>query len=313
MSLGCRRPEGRATTGYLHPEYAQSHSEFGRLRELPLCGGWILERDVPGTPHRDAMGCYPLFACRDWSKLHLDLAALGDELVSLTLVADPFGDYDEDDLKRGFPDLVVPFKQHHVVDLEKPRHQVVSKHHRYYARKALREVSVDVHPDPPAFLDEWMELHRHLVAKHDIRGVKAFSRRAFAAQLSTPGIVLLRATFASKPIAAMMFFVQGDVAYAHVLGCTDDGYERGALYAILGFAIEHFTGVVRWCDVMGVPGVEDDGDDGVRQFKRGWSRETRTAWLCGRILNRPRYDELVEATGTSGVDYFPAYRSGELT
>ncbi len=312
MPLDRQETYGSATTGYLHPRYAQSHAELGVLRELPRCGGFIVERDIPNTPHRDAMGCYPLFACRDWSKLRVDIEALGGELVSLALVTDPFGDYDESDLRRCFPDLVVPFKEHHVVDLEKPRNRVVSKHHRYYARKALREVSVEVHPDPPAFLDEWMELHRHLVAKHDIRGVKAFSRRAFAEQLSTPGIVALRATYAAKPVAAMLFFVQGDVAYAHVLGCTDAGYERGALYAILGFALEHFTGVVRWCDVMGVPGVEDDGDDGIRQFKRGWSRETRTAWLCGRVLNRPRYDELVEATGTSGVDYFPAYRTGEL-
>jgi hypothetical protein len=64
---------------------------------------------------------------------------------------------------------------------------------------------------------------------------------------------------------------------------------------------------------MGVPGAEDAGNDRARQFKRGWSREVRTAWLCGRILNRPRYEELVELTGTAGVDYFPAYRSGELT
>ena len=40
------------------------------------------------------MGCYPLFACTDWSELAADLAALGRierPPVSLTVVADPFG------------------------------------------------------------------------------------------------------------------------------------------------------------------------------------------------------------------------------
>jgi hypothetical protein len=77
--------------GYLHPRYADSLSEFGTPRELPRCQGWILERLIPGTPDRDAMGYYPLFARQDWSKLHLDLNEMETgELVSLSLVADPF-------------------------------------------------------------------------------------------------------------------------------------------------------------------------------------------------------------------------------
>jgi hypothetical protein len=60
-------------SGYMHPNYAHSLREFGEPRELPGSGGWILERIIPGTPYRDAMGCYPLFACNDWSKLANDL------------------------------------------------------------------------------------------------------------------------------------------------------------------------------------------------------------------------------------------------
>jgi len=299
-------------TGYMHPRYARSHQEFGIPRELPRCGGWVVERAIPGFPHSDAMGCYPLFACRDWSQVHLDVEDLRNELVSLALVTDPFGSYDQRYLRRCFPDVVVPFKEHYVVDLDKPRNKVVSKHHRYEARKALRQVSVHVHPNPPDFLDVWMDLHSHLIAKHNIKGIASFSTAAFAEQLATPGMVLLWASYEDQPVAAILHFVQNDVAYAHILGCTVDGYQRGALYAVIWSAIEHFTTSVRWLDIMGVPGAQDTGSEGILQFKRGWTRETRTAWFCGRILNRERYAEIVKATGTSLARYFPAYRDGEM-
>src|SRR5690349_8434686 len=70
-------------TGYLHPAYAESLSEFGRPRLLPRSRGWILERPIPACPYFDAMGCYPLFTCHDWSELPGDLVDLGSELVSL--------------------------------------------------------------------------------------------------------------------------------------------------------------------------------------------------------------------------------------
>jgi hypothetical protein len=79
-------------TGYLHPLYAESLSEFGTPYELARCRGWILKRQIPGFSYYDAMGCYPLFPCQDWSKLSGDLEELGDQLVCLSVVTDPFGD-----------------------------------------------------------------------------------------------------------------------------------------------------------------------------------------------------------------------------
>jgi hypothetical protein len=110
----------------------------------------------------------------------------------------------------------------------------------------------------------------------------------------------------------MLYFVQGSVAHAHLLGCNPTGYQHGALYAILWRAIETFTGSVRWLNIMGLPGRRDSGSEGIRQFKRGWTREHRTAWLCGRILDPDRYGAIVAATRTSTATYFPKYRSGEM-
>jgi hypothetical protein len=69
-------------TGYLHPGYAESLAEFGKPRPLPRCGGHLVAREIPNTDWMDAMGCYPLFYCRDWTRLREDLEGLCDRLVS---------------------------------------------------------------------------------------------------------------------------------------------------------------------------------------------------------------------------------------
>src|SRR5690349_16611740 len=103
-------------TGYADRMYAYALSEFGTPRELPHCGGWVLERPIDDVDYRDAMGCYPLFACHDWGQLHADLETLAGDLVTLSLVTDPFGAYDYEYLQICF-DVVIPFKQHFVYDL----------------------------------------------------------------------------------------------------------------------------------------------------------------------------------------------------
>ncbi len=296
----------------MHPAYVESLAEFGTPRELPRCGGWILERGIRGLSYRDAMGCYPLFACRDWSQLHMDLDELGNELVCLSLVADPFGDYDLPYLRRCFSDVVVPFKEHFIIDLHQSPKETVSPHHHRYVRKALEKLSVEKHEKPTQFLNEWLELHKTLVDRHHIRGIRAFSRKAFAKQLNMPGMVVLRAMHQDKTVAAILWIVQKDIVYGHVLGFSDVGYKLGAQYALYWFAIEYFADKVRWCDIGGVPGLKDEGRQGLSWFKQGWSTETRTAYFCGRILNRKRYTEIVKAKGISAADYFPAYRQGEM-
>ena len=104
-----RRAGFPASGGYAHRDYAASLVEFGRPRELPNCAGWILERGIPGSSAFDAMGCYPLFSCRDWSALPDDLEALRGQVVSLSVVLDPFGRATPEFLQKCFPDICIPF------------------------------------------------------------------------------------------------------------------------------------------------------------------------------------------------------------
>ena len=59
-------------------------------------------------------------------------------------------------------------------------------------------------------------------------------------------------------------------------------------------------------------GASDDDDDTLGRFKRGWSRERRLAYLCGRTLNPQEYARLVAGRAETDSSYFPAYRAGEL-
>ena len=297
-------------SGYQHPLYAESLAEFGVPTKLPSSQGSILIRDIAGTGARDAMGCYPLFSCQNWAGLYQDVESLGSDLVSLTLVTDPLGDYQLNDLKACFPDLLRPFKEHFIIDLQEPRERTVSKSHRYNARKALRELTVEVVDDPESFIDEWAVLHGHLINKHGISGIRAFSHRAFLAQFKTPGIVILRAMCGQRTVAAAMFFVQDGVAQAHVLGCDPEGYAKRALYAITWHIYDYFDDSVRWCNLMGVPDGEGPQIENIRMFKKGWTRVTRTSYLCGRVLNQDKYDKLAASYTSGNMSYFPIYRAG---
>jgi hypothetical protein len=145
--------------GYAHPDYAASLAAFGTPRRLPGCGGSILVRPIPGGAERDAMGCYPLFACADWRRLGEDLEALAGELITFAAVPDPFAPVDEAWLRRVFRDRVVPFKEHFVADLSGAGRDGVSRHHRYYAQRALEKVEVEEAADPASHLDEWEALY----------------------------------------------------------------------------------------------------------------------------------------------------------
>lgn len=257
------------------------------------------------------MGCYPLFACLDWSKLHSDLENLED-VVSLSLVTDPFGVYDLAYLHRCF-DAVIPFKEHFVIDVSEPIDRIVSKSHRATVRRALGKVNVEQCPDPTRFLDEWMDLFAFLVKRHNITGIRAFSRASFAKQLRTPGMVMFRAVSGGVTVGLDLWYVLGQVAYGHLVACSPLGYELSASYALKWYLIHYFADKVRWIDLGGGAGVEASAEDGLTNFKRGWATGKRQVYICGRICDHQKYSELVNAKGNSPSDYFPAYRSGEFS
>lgn len=299
-------------SGYQHPTYAASLAEFGTPRSLPHSGGWLLERAVPGGSYTDVMGCYPLFSCLDWSGLKGDLDALAAHEISVALVTDPFGEYDEATLRDCFVHKVMPYKAHFVADLQRRPETFVTKHHRYYTQRALKDVELERCDEPIRFLDEWSALYDHLIARHHLRGIKAFSRAAFRAQLAVPGAVMLRATHAGEAVGAHLWYVQNGVVHSHLAAANALGYDFQVSYALYWFALETFAGQAAWINFGAGAGVNSDGKDGLTQFKRGWATETRLTYFCGRIFDQEKYAEALAARGLHDDDYFPAYRKGEF-
>ena len=296
---------GSRHEGYRQAGYAQSLSQFGHPRALEGAGTWILERAIPdaGGP-RDAIGCYPILACRDWGRLPGELEELESDLVSMSFVSDPFADLDVTWM-REWLDVARPFKEHLVLDLSLNADAIVTRHHRYYTRKALRTVSVEISERPLDHAREWTGLYAHLIERHQIEGIRSFSPAAFEAQLALDGMVMLRCLEEGEAIAAHLWLLQDDVAYSHLAASTPRGYEVGAAYAIYDRAISHFQGKASWVNFGS--GTEPIGApaDGLAKFKRGWSSGTRTAYLCGKILQPSLYQELSRGIDTS---FFPAYR-----
>ena len=259
------------------------------------------------------MGCYPLFACHDWSQLAADLEGIADDLVCLSVVTDPFGEYDEALLRDCFQDKVVPFKEHFCIDLDRPMEEYVHRDHRRKAHKALALLHVEPCENAAQFLDDWTGLYGQLIQRHRITGLLAFSRTTFARQFEVPGFVSFRALHQGTPVGMALLYVQGDVVYGHLLACNALGYEMNSTSALYWRAIEHFRDRgLKWFDLGAGAGVGGDGTDGLTQFKRGWAAGTRTVYFCGRIFDRQAYARIVTARGIRDATYFPAYRAGEF-
>jgi len=301
------------SSGYLHPLYAQSLAEFGTPLELPASKGWILKRPITGTADYDGMGCYPIFACEDWLSLEKDLMWVGDQLVAVSLVTDPFGRYNQQDLLRYFKNLAVPYKEHFVIDLQQRPREFVSTHHQRNVQKALKMVDVEVCVKPIEYLDEWTSLYGHLIDRHGITGMTRFSRNAFAKQLSIPGVVAFRAVVDDEVAGMLLWYVQGDVGYYHLGAYNNNGYKTNASFALFWTLIGYFADRgVHWLSLGAGAGALGNTDDGLTRFKRGWSTGTRTAFLCGRIFAPQRYQEIIQARQIPPTHFFPAYRLGEF-
>ena len=303
------------TSGYFHPKYAAALGKLGTPRLLQRSGAWILERPISGWGRRDAMGCYPLFCCRNWAGLEQDLHTLetNTDLVAFSAVVDPFCDLDATRLTTCFRDLAIPFKKHFVVDLKIAIEAVLDAHHRRNERRGLANVTVDIPDRADACEEDLALLYGVLSAKHDIRGWAAFPEESLRQQLRVPGMVAFRARRDGVTVGMTMWCVQGQTGYYHLGAYTDVGYDARASYALFSIAIRYFAAVgLRWLDLGAGAGLRDDQSSGLARFKRGWSTGTRQVFLCGRIFDRAAYVELARRSGTRNASYFPAYRTGEF-
>jgi hypothetical protein len=173
-------------------------------------------------------------------------------------------------------------------------------------------VDVEVCADPTAHAADWVTLYGHLIGRHGIRGIPAFSPRALTEQLRVPGLVMLRAVHHDDTVGITLWYRQGNAAYYHLGACTDLGYRLRASFSLHAFALTYFAPRLAWLSLGAGAGASGTGSSGLTRFKSGWATSLRIAYFCGRILNPARYAELSRARSTSSSRYFPSYRDGEF-
>lgn len=304
-------PQGRC--GYLSREYAEAVAECGAAVHLERADGWIVQRTVPGSSYSDAMGCYPLFCCSDWSGLEDDLQSMAKDTVAISLVTDPFGSYTVDLLARCFPDRCLRFKDHYIVELAPAHMSALGSHHRRNVRKAAQRVDVSLGDPTQGALEAWIGLYDILIARHGICGPSAFSPASFAKQFAVPGLVIFQAMCGDSCVGMLLWYVQGNVGYYHLGAYSSIGYEARASYALFAYAIDHFRQRgLRFLNLGAGAGVSQADADGLSRFKAGWATASRPAYFCGRILNRGSYERLNAGKGMPVSNYFPHYRAGEF-
>ena len=307
LSISNVAPLRDSQFGYASRQYAESLKEFGTVRELPRCGGWLLERPIPNSDLVDGVGCYPLFTCRDWSGLIKDLETLDQRLVCVNLVTDPFSDVAVSELQAIFPDICYEYKQHFVADLSLPLEDIVDAHHQRNIRKAKSALEVRQSTGDGDLLHVWQTLYDNLVRRHGIDGIARFSSSSFERQLVVPGLTAFSALERGATCGMTLWYVRGDVAYYHLGAYSDRGYESGASFALFWTALAHFASIgVRWA-ALGAGAGATATESGLTRFKRGWATHTRPVYFCGRILQPAAYAQLA-ARVSSKTGFFPAYR-----
>ena len=163
------------------------------------------------------------------------------------------------------------------------------------------------------YLDDWTRLYGNLIERHAIKGLVAFSRNSFAGQFRVPGMVAFRAVSNGETVGMLLWYIQNKIGYYHLGAYSPRGYELGASFALFWVAMRHFAeSGLQWLNIGAGAGSQSDGQDGLTRFKRGWSTGVRTAYFCGRILDRQKYQEITQAKQIPATDFFPAYRLGEF-
>jgi hypothetical protein len=295
--------------GYRSAGYASSLAHLGAPLWLPNAQGWLIRRQIPGSKPWDAIGCYPLFDCRYWQHLESDFCRLSDTVSVVAVVHPLTAEMAGAALRSAFPDLLVPYKQHFLVELQSDWADRVPRNHRRNIRTSLSQLVVQRCSDPGGELDVWCDLYGFLKQKHGIAGMADFSRESFARQLRAPGMVVFKACKGQEAVAMHLWFVQDGTAYYHLGASNSDGYHLRAAFALMWSALQEFQRIgLQWAALGGVPETPVTRQAaGLARFKEGWATCARPAYLCGAILDRSTYASLTAKNSSSS--FFPAYRS----
>jgi hypothetical protein len=174
-------------------------------------------------------------------------------------------------------------------------------------------MDVEICLEPIQYLDEWVKLYDHLIKRHNIKSIQAFSPESFELQLGLPGMIMVVGKKEGTVCGAHLVMVQDDRAYGHLAAFSSEGYKIKASYGIYWMILKYLGDCgIQLYNMGGGAGTMERAEDGLSKFKKGWANDRRMTYFCGRIFDPERYEEIVKGKGITATDYFPAYRAGEF-
>ncbi len=297
--------------GYASRLYAES-LRIGKPVLLKQSGGYLIERNFPsknGATDYDLTGPYPVYSCKNWSRLSDDIHSLEKHNISVSLVTDPFFDCDIDYLETIFTDKFVLFKKHYIVNLSEDLDSHISRNHKRNIKRAQNNVDIEIIDRPYEIIDSWIELYANLAKRHGIQGVADFSAKSFELKLSLPGMIAAVAYSNGVPVGIVLWYFGKDVAYYHLAAYSNLGYELKASFPLFYKSLQYLRDKVDFLSLGGGAGLGNDEQDGLTRFKAGWAKESRDVYFCGKILNSKRDRSICEENNQKESRFFPAYRA----
>lgn len=312
---------------YYSPDYARSarHIDGGKWEVAVAGGGDLLfpyvKRQVPGHPDLyDLVSPYgystvlgPGAAARRAFVHAFREASRERGLVAEFLRGHPFdlADPEADGL------MVDSYRSHatYAVDLRAAGlddyWETCEGRHRTAVRKAERR-GVEVVQRPPASLEDqdsgFRRIYRETMERVGSAGRLKVGDEYFR-QLNAglgDGVLLLEACHDGEPVAASIFLRWGERLHYHLSGSVPEGMRSGATNLILDRAVRELLPPGGRLHLGGgvTPG------DGLDRFKRSVGNARTHVHLCRTVVDKGRYDALVQEAGVaSETDYFPAYRA----
>lgn len=197
-------------------------------------------------------------------------------------------------------------------DYEDPVQEEFSKSCRKSIRQALRKgVTYEV-VEKPENLQTFMEVYYDTMKRNEAESYYYFKEEYFEQCVRDlrEHMVLVKAIYEEKVIAAGIYFSYGDYIHVHLSGTLKD-----YLYLSPAYVLRY--GITRWGKEAGYKLIHHGGgrsngeEDALYKFKKQFANHTAFDFCIGKKIWQPEiYEQLCQLKGADlGSDFFPAYRS----
>ena len=289
--------------------FVRSFEAHGEVVELPNSGLSLIRRPIEGG-YYDLTGVYPFSMCPKWSELPKDLPHIKElDAVSIVLITDPFCEVDARNALENWAHCS-RYKNHYTINFHDDWRQQLGGKVRGICKQSLAAHDVNiVEPNQDWGIKFW-RLHQHLVEKHKISGMGNMTLSMLQQQLMAPGTLISTAENNGDLLGAMILMVNDDKCFWYLAATDARAYKAKTNYALIYNTLIHLEGLgIKWINLGGNAGEQDDESNGLSRFKNKWANEERYSLLCGDIINPKIYKQLSHSVKQDRENpYFPAYR-----